>query len=229
MTEPYRNTVGQSVRQGLSRLLGAAIYQSPYGAYQTVANRFNPAAGWSESQYAASQMMNTGEADYNSYMRSLLRNDPGYTGDSPSQPTNNSFSGFSNPFAGMFSRRAAQLPSYAQNYSNIPVGNYLQGNTAWGQSVAPSWNIGDTTSVMDQYTGGPQQNPFNGQGMMRAPTVGNRVGSLAGGSITSRSPYGMAVEGDAAREMFQGMKGPSHSASVGETTNILGGVQYHAR
>ena len=233
MTEPYRNTVGQSVRQGLSRLLGAAIYQSPYGAYQTVANRFNPAAGWSESQYAASQMMNTGEADYNSYMRSLLRNDPGYTGDSPSQPTNNSFSGFSNPFAGMFSRRAAQLPSYAQNYSNIPVGNYLQGNTAWGQSVAPSWDIGGTTGVLDPYTGGPaptsNQYIGNGQGAMRAPTSANRVGSLAGGSITSRSPYGMVVEGEAARDMMRGMQGPSHRATSGETTNQLGGVFTHAR
>jgi len=228
---PYDNTFGQSVRRGLSQLLGAGIYQSPYGTYQTIRNGFNPVSGWSQSQVAASQLLGADQANYNSYMRNLMLDDPGYSGNSPSQ-SSNAFS-WSNPFSGMFQRSGAPLPSYAQNYQQVPQGNYMQGNTPWGQSVAPSWDIGGTTGVLDPYTGGPaptsNQYVGNGQGALRAPTSTNRVGSLAGGSITSRSPYGMSVEGEAAREMMRGMQGPSHNASVGETTNILGGVQYHAR
>ena len=228
---PYDNTFGQSVRRGLSQLLGAGIYQSPYGTYQTIAHGFNPVSGWSQSQVAASQLLGADQANYNSYMRQLMLDDPGYSGNSPSQPSN-AFS-WSNPFAGMFQRSGAPLPSYAQNYQQVPQGNYMQGNTLWGQSVAPSWDIGGTTGVLDPYTGGPapasNQYIGNGQGAMRAPASTNRVGSLAGGSITSRSPYGMVVEGEAARDMMRGMQGPSHRATSGETTNQLGGVFTHAR
>lgn len=228
---PYDNTFGQSVRRGLSQLLGAGLYQSPYGAYQTIANGFNPTAGWAQSQVAASQMLGADQANYNSYMRQLMLDDPGYTGESPNQPSN-SFS-WSNPFAGLFQRSGAPLPSYAQNYQQVPVGNYLQGATQWGQSISPSWDIGNTTGVIDAYTGGPaptsNQYVGNGQGALRAPTSTNRVGSLAGGSITSRSPYGMVVEGEAAREMMRGMQGPSHRASVGTTSNVIGSTQTHAR
>lgn len=228
---PYDNTFGQSVRRGLSQLLGAGLYQSPYGTYQTIANGFNPTAGWTQSQVAASQMLGADQANYNSYMRRLMLDDPGYTGESPNQPSN-SFS-WSNPFAGLFQRGGAPLPSYAQNYQQVPVGNYLQGATQWGQNVSPSWDMGNTTGVIDAYTGGPaptsNQYVGNGQGALRAPTSTNRVGSLAGGSITSRSPYGMSVEGEAAREMMRGMQGPSHRASVGTTSNVIGSTQTHAR
>lgn len=221
MTEPYRNTFGQSVRQGLSRLLGATLYQSPYGTYQTIANGFNPSAGWSESQSLASSMMNSEQADYNSYMRNLLRNDEGYTGESPSQP-----SASRNPFSAFFSQRSAALPQYASNYQSVQPGNYLQGNTAWGQAIAPSWNMGDTLGTIENYTG-PTSNPYigNGQGAMRAPTNNRAVG----GSMTSRSPYGMVIEGEAARDMFRGMQGPSHRASTGTTTNQTGSTFTHSR
>lgn len=194
---PYDNTFGQSVRRGLSQLLGAGIYQSPYGTYQTIANGFNPTAGWTQSQVAASQMLGADQANYNSYMRRLMLDDPGYTGESPSQPSN-SFS-WSNPFAGMFQRSGAPLPSYAQNYQQVPLGNYMQGNTPWGQSVSPSWDIGGTTGVLDPYTGGPSptSNQYigNGQGAMRAPAP-----------VSSRTRGTTLAEGAAAQNMFAGMR-----------------------
>ena len=133
---------------------------------------------------------------YDAYMRDLMRNDPGNRGIVGN--LRESWRGLVDQFKGRFGNQQAPAP-------------YSPSVRGYDPSTGGMPRLPFEDLIPEQIGSG--QSPYygQGQGMMRGPAPIPRAPAPQGfaaarSNMISRDPYGSVIEGDAAREMFEGMK-----------------------